>query len=139
MRFNKTGSKPLLSNCVIGGGEPGWVVIARTVMFRMNGTSRLSTWMCDAKRLGDQKCVWRVLAITTHPDSSPTTQWDRSGSNPNYSPRIRSASLVKLRHNFDKHTVVATGLVAVGIDVVFNGVATDDFITQHQGGATGQA
>ena len=29
----------------------------RTVMFRMNGTSRLSTWMCDAKPPGGHICV----------------------------------------------------------------------------------
>jgi hypothetical protein len=30
----------------------------RTFMFRMNGTSRLSTWMCDAKPQGGHECVW---------------------------------------------------------------------------------
>ena len=36
--------------CTGVGSKLGWVVSSRTVMFRMNGTSRLSTWMCDAKR-----------------------------------------------------------------------------------------
>ena len=32
-------------------------------MFRMNGTSRLSTWMCDAKPPGDHIGAWPLLRI----------------------------------------------------------------------------
>jgi len=48
------------------------------IMFRMNGTSRLSTRMCDAKRVGDHISVQRVLAVATRtsapsPKAKPET------------------------------------------------------------------
>ena len=38
-------------------------------MFRMNGTSRLSTGMCDAKRLRVHLALRRVLELTIRPSA----------------------------------------------------------------------